>query len=263
MIAGGGENLVATASADGLILIDGGIAGRSEDILAVLKDEFGATTITWVFNTHWHREQSGLNEWAGRNGAVLCAHENTRLWQATEYYVDWQDRTYEPLPAIAQPTRTFYGSAESASIGGRHLEFGLLPRAHTDGDIYVHLVDEDILAVGGALTPGAYPLMDYATGGWLRGVLDASTVLAQRASSTTRIVAATGGVVALDAVEAQLELATTLHTRIANQLRLGKSVQDMLDEGVTRDYDARFGDPGFFVRSAYRGMWGNVRDYAL
>ena len=33
-----------------------------------------------LFNTHWHPEQTGSNERLGEDGALIVAHENTRLW---------------------------------------------------------------------------------------------------------------------------------------------------------------------------------------
>jgi len=263
LISGAGSNVLVTRSADGLIVVDGGLLAHRAALLAAIEREFPRLPIAWLFNTHWHREQTGLNEWVGPRGGIVCAHENTRLWLATEYYVDWQDRTYEPLPRAAWPTRTFYGANERASIGGRPLTFGHLGDPHTDGDLYVHLADEDILAVGGALTPGAYPMMDYATGGWLGGVVDASRFLLGIATARTRIIASDGGVVARQALEDQLALATTLRERISTQIKLGKSVKDMLDEGLTRDFDARYGDPAFFLRSSYRGLWGHIRDLGI
>jgi cyclase len=262
LVGGAGGNVLATRSSAGLIVVDGGLREHRDALTTLLDREFRGVPITWLFNTHWHREQTGLNEWLGRRG-VICAHENTRLWLATEFYVDWQDRTYSPLPADALPQRTFYGNSERVTVGDRSLEFGRLPNAHTDGDVFVHVLDEDILAVGGAVTPGAYPLMDYSTGGWLGGVVDATRVLAAKAKGATRLVASTGGVLGQDALEAQREVATKLNERIVAQIKLGKSVQDMLDEGVTKDFDARYGDPGFFLRSAYRGLWGHIRELGI
>lgn len=263
VLSGAGTNILVTRGSDGLIVVDGGREEHRAAVLAAIGREFPHVPIAWLFDTHWHREQTGLNEWVARHGGVVCAHENTRLWLATEYYVDWQDRTYEPLPRSAWPTRTFYGAREQASVGGRALTFGHLANPHTDGDLYVHLADEDILAVGGALTPGAWPLMDYATGGWLGGVVEASRFLLGIATPQTRVVASDGPVAGRQALEEQFALATTMRERISTQIKLGKSVKDMLDEGLTRDYDGRYGDPAFFLRSSYRGLWGHIRELGI
>ena len=262
LLSGAGANIVVAQSDAGLILVDGGLDESRVAVRSLLTQRFGNAPLAWLFNTHWHREQTGLNEIVGREGGVICAHENTRLWLATEFYVDWQDRTYAPLPAAALPSRRFY-DREVTTVGDRELRYGRLPNAHTDGDLYVYFPDDDVLAVGGSVTPGAYPLMDYSTGGWLGGVVEASKALLKLAGSKTRIVAASGSVLGRDALEQQLELATVLRDRVVEQIKLGKSVQDMLDAGITREFDGRYGDPQFFLRSAYRGLWGHIRELGV
>ena len=35
---------------------------------------------------------------------------------------------------------------------------------------------------------------------------------------------------------------------------------DMLAQGLTKEFDPAWGDPRFFLRSSYRGLWGHVRE---
>ena len=65
-----------------------------------------------LFNTHWHPEQTGLNETLGKSGATIIAQENTRLWLTTDVKWPWSEETVEPLPAEGRPNKTFYGSDE-------------------------------------------------------------------------------------------------------------------------------------------------------
>ena len=34
----------------------------------------------------------------------------------------------------------------------------------------------------------------------------------------------------------------------------------MQAEGLTKDFDAQWGDPAQFLSNAYRGLWGHVRE---
>jgi hypothetical protein len=55
-------------------------------------------------------------------------------------------------------------------------------------------------------------------------------------------------------------MAGTLRTRIVDAMKQGLGVDDMLVQRLTQDFDARWGDPAPFLRSAYRGLWGHVRE---
>ena len=71
------------------------------------------------FNTHWHAEQTGSNERLGKAGKTIIAHENTRLWLATDVTWPWNGRRFKRVPKIAQPNKTFYTTGKLDS--GRSL----------------------------------------------------------------------------------------------------------------------------------------------
>ena len=65
-----------------------------------------------LFNTHWHPEQTGLNEQIGKAGKTIIAQENTRLWLAADVTWSWSGQRFKRLPKIAQPNKTFYRTGE-------------------------------------------------------------------------------------------------------------------------------------------------------
>ena len=259
LIQGAGGNVLLLRTADGGVLVDGGTAAMSASLLARVHALLGRMPVAALFNTHWHPEQTGSNAALGRRGAKIIAHENTKGWLGTSFYVDWQDRSYVPLPPVARPNDTFYTTGRLQQ-GGRTIEYGHLPAAHTDGDIYVRFVESNVIAVGGALAVGRYPQMDYTTGGWLGGVVEASQLLLSMSDAQTRLVAADGAVQSRADLQAQLDMARVARERIAEAMKRGFSVDDMLAQGLTKDFDPAWGDPRFFLRSSYRGLWGHVRE---
>jgi len=259
LIQGAGGNVLLLRTSEGGVLVDGGSAPASPALLSRVQALLGRAPVAMLFNTHWHPEQTGSNAALGKRGAKIIAHENTRGWLSTTFYVDWQDRSYVPLPPVARPNDTFYTTGRT-QLGGRTIEYGHLPAAHTDGDIYVRFVEANVIAVGGALGAGRYPLMDYTTGGWLGGVVEASQVLLSMSDAQTRLVAADGAVQSRADLQAQLDMARATRERIAEAMKRGFSVDDMLAQGLTREFDPAWGDPRFFLRSSYRGLWGHVRE---
>jgi glyoxylase-like metal-dependent hydrolase (beta-lactamase superfamily II) len=182
---------------------------------------------------------------------------------STEHYVDWQDRTYEPRPAAALPTDTFYSSDPQPirmEIGGQAIEYAYLREAHTDGDIYVFFPDRNVLVAGGAVSVGAYPVLDFATGGWIGGLENATRALLDVADSDTLIVPASGPAQRRSHLLSQLEMISAVRERVANMMRQGKSVEEMLEAGVTSEFDEFWGDNRErFVSNVYGGFWWQGR----
>ena len=94
---------------------------------------------------------------------------------------------------MAWPTETFYTDGK-LSFGNEEVRYGYLPRAHTDGDIYIHFPAQNVLVAGDLVSVGSYPILDVATGGWLGGMVDANKALIELCDDKTRIIPGTGPV---------------------------------------------------------------------
>jgi len=261
LITGAGTNVIVLETANGLALVDSGAPEAADALVAFIDEAYGGAPIRALFNTHWHLAHTGANEAIGRAGATIIAHENTRLWMSTEYYVDWEDKTYTPRPEAARPTLTFYPSDPqplSYELGGVQIEYGHLAEAHTDGDIYVRFADDDVIAVGDVLAVDAFPLLDYATGGWIGGCQSATSLLLDITGERTRIVAGDGPPQARAALEAQSGMLDELRERIRVRIIEGKGVDEILAENVMQGYES-LPDPRRFVYNVYNGLWWGGR----
>ena len=73
-------------------------------------------------------------------------------------------------------SRTAHGNISDHRIfkaGTEQIDYGYLPLAHTDGDIYVFFKTSNVLAVGDVASPLRDPALDYLTGAWIGGRVDA------------------------------------------------------------------------------------------
>jgi glyoxylase-like metal-dependent hydrolase (beta-lactamase superfamily II) len=262
-IEGVGGNVLVLGGPDGLAMVDSGSPEHSAGLLKLVSERLGGKAVHSLFNTHWHLPHTGANEALGEAGAKIIAHENTRLWMSTEFYVEWQDKTYAPRPAAALPSETFYSSDPQpieVSFGSEQIEYGHLPEAHTDGDIYVFFRDRNVLAAGGAVAVGAYPVVDFSTGGWIGGLVDATKKLLDMTDAETLIVPGSGPVVSRAHLEAQHEMLTTIRGRIEDLMRQGKSADEMVAARVTAEFDAAWGNNrDLFVSNVYDGLWWGGR----
>jgi glyoxylase-like metal-dependent hydrolase (beta-lactamase superfamily II) len=259
VIAGAGSNVVMLRGGAGAALVDSGPTERAADVAQAVRASLGALPVELLFNTHWHPAHTGGNEAVRGAGTTIVAHELTRLWMSTEYYVDWEDKTYTPRAAAALPTRTFYATDPqplTATLGDEEIAYGHLPEAHTDGDIYVLFKNRNVLVTGGAVTFGEYPVLDYSTGGWIGGLVNATKKLLDVTNAATLVVPANGPAQPRAHLERQLAMLTTVRERIENLMRKGRSIAEMLEAGVTNDFDAAWGaNRERFVANAYNGLW--------
>ena len=83
----GEANVVAHTSSAGVLLVDGGSARAADAVMKAAAGLPGGGQVHTLFNTHWHPEQTGLNEQLGKAGKTIIAQENTRLWLAAD--VTW------------------------------------------------------------------------------------------------------------------------------------------------------------------------------
>jgi len=258
-ITGAGGNILVLSGLDGLLMVDGTLPEQSAALLQFMGGEFRNQKIQVLFDTDWHLEHTGSNETIRRTGTKIIAHENTKLWLGADFFCDWQNRAYKPQPAEALPNETFYTSAKM-TFGKEQIEYGYLGQAHTDGDIYVFFPRTNILAAGDVVSVGKYPILDYTTGGWIGGLVDATKKLLSVADAETRIVPGAGPLQTHADLQAQYDMLAAVKDRLVKLLKQGMGSKDMISAQPTKDFDEKWGNPELFISNAYRGMWGHVRE---
>jgi cyclase len=258
-VLGPDSNAVAADAGDGMLLVDGGDAAWSADLLQTVEREFAAKPIVALLDTHWHPEHTGSNAAVGAKGGEIIAHENTAGWLGTEVWVRWSDKRYPALPKVAQPTRTFYDSGVQR-VGNREIDCVYLPKSHTDGDVAVFFREENVLVTGGTISNDGWPTLDWWTGGWTGGLLDALDTLVKVANKDTTIVPGNGPVMSFADLEAQREMFGVVIDRIHKGLRGALSTEELLATKPTAEYDAQMGDSTQFVTLAFHSTWRHLRD---
>jgi len=252
LLTGAGANVVAMTTADGTIMVDGGLAENSPALLAAVNGR-----VTTILNTCWFPEQTGANVALGRAGATIIAHENTRLWMTTEITRPWEKRTYPAAPKEARPNKTFYDKG-AITAGDERIEYGYLLQAHTDGDLYVFFPKADVLVIGGLVSKNAWPLIDWWTGGWIGGLANALAKLANVGGMQTRIVTAQGPVMSRADLQTQTEMYRTINQRLQQLIRKGRSPDEAVAADPTKEFNDKLGNPETFVRLAFQSLWGQL-----
>ena len=267
LLTTGGTNVLALSTAEGLVLVDSGTPEFSAALMASVQQFSSGAPVKTLFNTHWHVENTGTNEIFRQNGATIIAHENTRLWMATPTWLPDEDRYRQPRPKDAHPTKTFYTDGSlNVGIGDRgsgiksgseRIDYGYLIEAHTSGDIYVFFRDSNVLAVGDVASPVRDPELDYLTGAWIGGRVDAMDRLLALGDEKTRIVPGVGPVMSRAELKAERDVMKTIYDRTVDRVRQGDYVDDMLKGGVMNGLARTWTDPRRFLTAVHKGLWAH------
>ena len=266
LLSGAGANVIACTGADGVVLVDGGLAANADALAqAVAALPSGSGKVHTLFNTHWHPEQTGSNQKLGLAGATIIAHENTRLWLQQNITWPWNGQKFKKLPKVAQPNKTFYDKGALDSKGGDSgigsgIKYGYISdAAHTDGDLYVYFPRQNILAVGDAAYGQGWPVVDWWTGGWIGGIVGGlqriQSVALSNGNRDTKIVPAVGPVLSLAEIGAQVDMYGTIYDRLNQMLNKGHSPSEGVEAKPAKEYEAKMGNPDEFIRRSFESLW--------
>jgi glyoxylase-like metal-dependent hydrolase (beta-lactamase superfamily II) len=254
LFQGAGCNVVGMPGPDGALMIDGGTSANADALIASVRNVTGTSRIHTLINTHWHPEQIGSNEAVGRGGGVILAHEKTKLALSNTVYaaVGITGRV-APVPEAARPTRTTRGDG-SLEFAGQQVDYGYMPAAHTDGDLYVHFPKTNLLAAGGVISAEEWPLLDYLNGAWLGGRVRAVERLAGLVSPDTRVIPADGRVMTGKDILRHRDMYQELFATMIGYLNMGLGPEDAVSRKPLKAFEAEFGDSSAFTYGALRSM---------
>ena len=257
LLQGAGCNVIAMpgpAAADGALLIDGGLAANADALLAAVRAATGSSRIQTLINTHWHPEQIGANESVGRGGGVVFAHEKTKIALShTIYSAIGIEGRVAPLPEPARPNKTTRGDG-SMEFAGQQIDYGYMPAAHTDGDLYVHVPKMNLLVAGGVVSAETWPMLDYLNGAWLGGRVRALERLANLVRPDTRVVPAQGRMMTGKEIVRHRDMYQELFATMIGYLNMGLGPEDAVQRNPLKAYEGEFGDASDFEYGALRSM---------
>lgn len=254
-IRGAGANVVALKDTNGLAFIDGGLKANSAELLKLAQQQLGKAPLRTLIDTHWHPENTGLNEQAGKDGATIIAHENTKLWLSTTVRYQPDGPPILPLAAAARPNATTYNTGE-VKVGNETLRYGYMAQAHTDGDLYVKLVNANVLVTGGVVAGNGWPTADWVTGGAITGTVTGYRTLIAQCDDRTRVITGQGSRLFTKAdLQTELDMLSKLSDQVSRMIRAGFGPADVLAADPAKDYVGKMGDASQFLTESVKGMW--------
>jgi glyoxylase-like metal-dependent hydrolase (beta-lactamase superfamily II) len=235
--AAGGTIGVLTGP-DGVLMVDASYYPVTGKVVAAIRT-ITLAPIRYLVNTHFHIDHTGGNANVAGAGALLFARQ--------EVYDELQQLTLPPVALEAAgpqvPARlpvVTYRLGQSVTLRMNDEVVDLIPvaAAHTTGDTMVRFEHADLVMVGDFFRSYGYPFIDTDNGGTLNGTLDALDAVLKLAGPHTRIVPGHGVIVGVSAVAAQRDLILRVKARVAELIREGKTLDQVVAAKPTRPYDA-------------------------
>ncbi len=237
----------------GALVVDGGPPDVSASLHQRILAETGAANVHTLINTHWHPDQTGINAMVGRASGRIVAHEKTAMYLKHSV----TSATFEGELAASPPDARVTESVRedgSLSFNGENVEYGYLPAAHTDGDLYVHWPARNLLAAGGVVAGDRWPLIDHRSGAWFGGRVRALQWLAELTDTRTTVVPSAGPLMDGAELVRQRDICLALFETLIDYMNRGFGPEDAVAENPLRDYESDYGSAADFLYGAYRSM---------
>lgn len=149
-------NVTVLVGDDGVLLIDDKFEFDYDGIMEKVG-EVTSLPVKYVINTHFHQDHTGGNAPLQAADAIVFASENARI------------KMLEDAREMGLPNVTLEDHVR-IYVGDEPVDIRYFGRAHTDGDVVVHLPERDTIVMGDifAAPIPSMQLIHYAAGGSVR-----------------------------------------------------------------------------------------------
>jgi len=255
MLLGLGGNIGVSVGEDGILLVDTQFSELMEKIKSAIA-EINRGPIRIVLNTNWHYDHAYGNEPLGKSGALIIAHENSRMRMTSEQHYPDFDMHYPAVPKAALPVVTFKDSL-TLHFNGEEVQVIHIENAHSDADIVIYLRKANVIHTGDLYFTILYPYIDVSHGGSIDGMIAAAERIIGMIDKNTKIIPGHGPLSNREELTKYRDMLVTLRDRIKSQIKEGKTLEEVLASKPTADFDkvqAKAIPPEMFVKIIYNDL---------
>lgn len=241
-------NVLVSSGEDGILLIDDQFAPMTPRITEAVE-ALGGGELVYLFNTHWHGDHTGGNANFGNLGVTIVAHDNVRKRLAEEQFHLLFKARSAPRPPEALPVITF-NDRMTFYFNDDVVDVVHVPFAHTDGDAVLYFRNADVMHTGDAFINRGYPLIDVATGGSIKGQIEATQTMIDLAGPDTIVVSGHGPLADRDQLVAVRDMLITARERVVALIDAGLTLKEIKAAEPLKELDAEWGT-GFLKARAF------------
>ncbi len=254
VLFGVGGNIAVSIGEDGVLVVDDQfpqIMPKIEKAIAGL----GGKGVDFAINTHWHFDHAEGNLALGPKGTWLVSQRNSRDMMLSDHVINMVGLQYQQkaYPTDALPHIT-YDDTMQMHFNGQRIDLLHTGPAHTTGDTAVIFRGSNAVHLGDVFNNSGYPFIDADNGGDLTGVIAFCKAVLAEIDENTAVIPGHGPVATYDTLAAYIAMLETVRWRMAALVRSGKTLEEVMAEKPTADFDERYGDPSGFVNRTYLSM---------
>jgi glyoxylase-like metal-dependent hydrolase (beta-lactamase superfamily II) len=241
VIAGVGGNVGVFSGADGVFVIDDGMPNVVGPLAAAIAaiEAVGDRPVRMLFNTHWHFDHVGGNEYFAQQGTLIVAHDNVRKRMNSSQFSKFMNAEIPPSPYAALPVVTF-DTTVAFHLNGDTVTAVHIPNAHTDGDAVLYFEQANVVHMGDLFFNGRYPVVDISAGGSVQGMIDAIDGILPTLDANTKIIPGHGPLADIEDLRAFRSMLNTVLRRVGALIEEGKSLEEILAMRPSINFDAQW-----------------------
>jgi len=231
MLEGAGGNILIQVGESEVVMIDSQYAALSDQ----LKKEIARITdkpLKYLINTHHHGDHTGGNENFNTKEISIIAHSNVR----NRLIESKKNENFLPEKVLEEEFIVSLIDEDDLII---HVH-----NAHTDGDSFVYLTQNNVVHMGDVFFNARYPFIDLDSGGSISGYITAQKKVLNTINEETKIVPGHGALASYKDLADYIPMLVDLKTQIQKEIRDGKTREQVeKNNSITKKYDAKgFGD---------------------
>ena len=226
-----GGNLGLLVGDDGVVLIDDSMP----PFLDIMTDAIKSLTdrsIDFLINTHVHGDHTGNNTFMGSKTHIV-AHDNLRAHMVKNGIQTGEGMI--PAPKAALPVLTF-SDQMSFHFNDQPAIAIHVPKAHTDGDAFIHFSQANVIHAGDVFFNGLFPFIDLDSGGSVDGYIHAQMKIISMSDDDTKIIPGHGPLANKKDLQAAVDMLIDATSIIAKHIEKGDSLETILEANPLQKY---------------------------
>ena len=228
-------NVAVLIGEDGVLMIDTQMEHLVEAIDESLRELSGGRGVELILNTHLHRDHVRGNAYYAERGAQIMAHPNVRKYLEQPRAIVALGRE---APGIGKEYLPAINLVEGSSItmNGQTGRLYHTPEAHTDGDLFIHFEEANIIHAGDLLESGRFPFIDIDNGGTVAGYIAGMEKILEVADEETVIIAGHGPNSTEKEVKASIAMLKETYSIVADLVEQDLTLDEILNINPLSDY---------------------------